>query len=401
MEALQSALIKAVERVEERMVTVRQDLHRHPELSGSEERTKYFLKGILEAEGIEVSESDHHFGLVAQIVTDPAKPFVALRADMDALPIQEQNVLPYASKNPGIMHACGHDAHTAIVLGVAVAMAQIREQLNGNVRFIFQPAEEVLEGGSSQMIEEGCLENVQAIYGLHAYPYLKTGQIGYKKGVMLASADMFEIEIFGRSSHAARPHEGVDAILVTAMAVNSLNHIVSRQIDPLHPAVISLGTIEGGRAANVICDHVKLQGTVRTVNHDVRRKIPQMMEISIAGICKSMHADYAFRYDFGIPEVLNDSTKVDRVIDAASAVIGKENCIDLVDPVMGGEDFGRYLEKVPGAFFRLGTCSEAKETCVAQHNSRFNVDDDALAVGMKILGLLALREMDDEESSQY
>lgn len=390
MKAVHTLYIDALAEVEQRIITIRQDLHAHPELSGKEERTKYFLKGILEAEGIEVRESEHHFGLVAQIVSDPLKPFVALRADMDALPITEHNTLPYASREKGVMHACGHDAHTAIVLGTAIALNRIRSHLHTNVRFIFQPSEEILEGGSSQMIEEGCLENVGSIYGLHAYPYLKTGQIGYKKGVMLASADMFEIEIFGRSSHAARPHEGVDAILVTAMAVNSLNHIVSRQIDPLHPAVISLGTIEGGKAANVICDHVKLQGTVRTVNHDVRRRIPEMMEISVAGICKSMHAEYTFHYDFGIPEVLNDDAMVERVIEAASAVIGKENCIDLIDPVMGGEDFGRYLEKVPGAFFRLGTCNREKETCVAQHNSRFNVDDDALIIGMKILGLLAL-----------
>lgn len=393
MKALHTLLFEAIVQIEKRVITIRQDLHAHPELSGKEERTKYFLKGILEAEGIEVIESDSHFGLIANITCDPKKPFVALRADMDALPITEQNNLPYTSRESGVMHACGHDAHTAIVLGVAIALNHIKDHLNSNVRFIFQPAEEILEGGSSQMIEEGVLNNVKAIFGLHAYPYLSTGQIGYKKGVMLASADMFEIEIFGKSSHAARPHEGVDAILVTAMAVNSLNHIVSRQIDPLHPAVISLGTIEGGRAANVICDHVKLTGTVRTVNHTVRRSIPKMMEVSIAGICKSMHADYKFHYDFGIPEVLNDDTMVDKVVDAAAFIIGKENCIDLVDPVMGGEDFGRYLEKVPGAFFRLGTCNKTKGTCVAQHNSRFNVDDDALIIGMKILGTLALKEM--------
>ena len=393
MKALKTLLFDAVKEVEERIVTIRRDLHAHPELSGKEERTKYFLKGILEAEGIEVRDFEEHFGLIAQITTDPSKPYVALRADMDALPIQEQNDLPYASREEGVMHACGHDAHTAIVLGTALALNKIRSHLRGNVRFIFQPAEEILEGGSSQMIAAGCLEHVSAIFGLHAYPYLPTGQIGYKKGVMLASADTFEIEIFGRSSHAARPHEGVDAILVTAMAVNSLNHIVSRRIDPLHPAVISLGTIEGGRAPNIICDHVRLRGTVRTVNHDVRRRIPEMMEVSIRGICQSMHADYRFHYDFGIPEVLNDSAMVDLLVAEASAIIGKENCIDLLDPVMGGEDFGRYLEKVPGAFFRLGTCSEEKGSCTAQHNSRFNVDDDALEIGMRILGALALREM--------
>ncbi len=393
MKALHTLLFDAIGEIETRIVTMRRDLHAHPELSGKEERTKYFLKGILEAEGIDVREFEEHFGLIAQITTDPEKPYVALRADMDALPIEERNDLPYASREEGVMHACGHDAHTAIVLGCALAFSRVRERLGGNVRFIFQPAEEILEGGSSQMIEAGCLDNVCAVFGLHAYPYLKTGQIGYKRGVMLASADTFEIEIFGRSSHAARPHEGVDAILVTAMAVNSLNHIVSRRIDPLHPAVISLGTIEGGRAPNIICDHVRLAGTVRTVNHDVRRRIPEMMEVSIRGICQSMHADYRFSYDFGIPELLNDDAMVTLVVTEAAAIVGKENCVDLVDPVMGGEDFSRYLEKVPGAFFRLGTCNEAKGTCVAQHNSRFNVDDDALVIGMKILAASALKAM--------
>lgn len=391
MKNVQKIFFDAVASLEHKITTIRQELHEHPELSGKEERTKYFLKGILEAEGLDVRESTVHYGLIAQIVVDKDKPFIALRADMDALPIQEFNTLPYTSRESGVMHACGHDAHTAIVLGTAIALNRIRNQLTHNIRFIFQPSEEILEGGSSQMIEDGALENVSAIFGLHAYPYLPTGQIGYKKGVMLASTDMFEIEIFGRSSHAARPHEGVDAILVTAMAINSLNHIVSRQIDPLHPAVISLGTIEGGKAPNVICDHVRLRGTVRTVNHNVRNSIPKMMEVSIDGICKSMHADYRFHYDFGIPEVLNDDRMVECVVNTASSVIGKENCIDLIDPVMGGEDFGRYLEKVPGAFFRLGTCNKTKETCIAQHNSRFNVDDDALLIGMKILGLLAIR----------
>lgn len=393
MKALKTYLFDAIKEAEARIITIRHDLHAHPELSGKEERTKFFLKGVLEAEGIDVHEFESHFGLIAEITTDPSKPFVALRADMDALPIQEQNDLSYTSHTAGVMHACGHDAHTAIVLGTALALNRIKKHLSGNVRFIFQPAEEIMEGGSSQMIEEGCLENVKAIFGLHAYPYLPTGQIGYKKGVMMASADTFTIEVFGRSAHAARPHEGVDAILVTAMAVNSLNHIVSRQIDPLHPAVISLGTIEGGRASNIICDHVRLTGTVRTVNHSVRRRIPEMMEVSIKGICQSMHADYRFDYDFGIPELFNDHEMIDLLVSEASSIIGAENCIDLIDPVMGGEDFGRYLEKVPGAFFRLGTCNKEKGSCISQHNSRFNVDDNALLVGMKVLGSLALKTM--------
>ena len=395
MQTIEEKLFETIETVNESIIALRQQLHEYPELSSQEKETTALLKGLLENAGLSVRTFSDHYGLIADLVVDKEKPFIALRADIDALPIQEQSESAYASRKPGIMHACGHDSHTAILLGTALAFMQVRPLLENNVRFIFQPAEEITEGGSSQMIKDGALENVKAIFGLHAYPYLNTGQIGYKYGVMLASADTFEIEIFGKSSHGARPHEGVDAILVTAMAVNSLNHIVSRQIDPLHPAVISLGTIEGGKAANVICDHVKLCGTVRTVNHDVRHSIPKMMEISLEGISKSMHATYRFDYSFGSPEVCNHNAMVDLLREVGENILGKENTIDLMDPVMGGEDFGRYLEIVPGAFFRLGTCNQDKGTCVSQHNSRFNVDDDALIIGMKVMGAAALRAMKD------
>lgn len=395
MSDIKKKLFTAIDSINTNIIDLRRQLHEHPELSAHEQETTTLLASLLLKAGLKVTTYRDHYGLIAELIVDETKPFVALRADIDALPIQEQNTIPYASQTPGIMHACGHDAHTAILLGTALALIQVQSELANNVRFIFQPAEEITDGGSSQMIKDGALESVKAIFGLHAYPYLNTGQIGYKYGVMLASADTFEIEIFGKSSHGARPHEGVDAILVTSMAVNSLNHIVSRQIDPLHPAVISLGTIEGGKAANIICDHVKLCGTVRTVNHDVRHSIPKMMELSLEGISKSMHATYNFAYSFGSPEVCNNDVMVDLLRGAAESVIGAENTIDLKDPVMGGEDFGRYLELVPGAFFRLGTCNPDKGTCISQHNARFDVDDDALIVGMKIMAATALEAMDD------
>ncbi len=397
METLKNKLFESIDAINEKVVHIRRDLHMHPELSGHEEHTKYLVKGILEASGYDIKESDRHYGLVADLRVDENAKTVAIRADMDALPIEEQTQKPYASREKGIMHACGHDSHTAIALGTAIAMAQHKAALPGNVRFIFQPSEESKEGGSVEMIEEGALEGVDGIFGLHAYPYLRTGQIGYKYGVMMASADIFTIEIFGKSAHGARPHEGVDAILVTAMIVNSLNHIVSRKIDPLHPAVISLGTIEGGKASNIICDHVVLKGTVRTINEEVRSNIPEMMKSSIDGICKSMGASYNFDYEFGQPELINDDAMVDIVVSEAKEVIGEENCIDLKDPVMGGEDFSEYLKIVPGAFFRLGTCNEAKETCISQHNSRFDVDDDALQYGMKIMGASALAFLSKKE----
>jgi len=397
MRALKNKLFESIEAINEKVIRIRHDLHMHPELSGHEEHTKYLVKGILEASGYEIKESDRHYGLIADLRVDENAKTVAIRADMDALPIEERTQKPYASREKGIMHACGHDSHTAIALGTAIAMAQHKEALPGNVRFIFQPSEESKEGGSVEMIEEGALEGVDGIFGLHAYPYLKTGQIGYKYGVMMASADIFTIEIFGKSAHGARPHEGVDAILVTSMIVNSLNHIVSRMIDPLHPAVISLGTVEGGKASNIICDHVVLKGTVRTINEEVRTNIPKMMETSIEGICKSMGATYNFDYEFGQPELINNDAMVDIVVEEAKEIIGEENCIDLKDPVMGGEDFSEYLKIIPGAFFRLGTCNEAKETCISQHNSRFDVDDDALQYGMKIMGASALAFLSKKE----
>lgn len=391
MKNLKQKLFSTIDEINGRIIAIRQDLHAHPELSGQEEHTKYLVKGILEANGYKIKESDKHFGLIADLVIDKNAKTVAIRADMDALPIEEQTEKPYTSREKGIMHACGHDSHTAIALGTAIVMATHKENLPGNIRFIFQPSEESKEGGSIEMIEEGALEGVSGIFGLHAYPYLNSGEIGYKYDVMMASADIFTIEVFGKSAHGARPHEGVDAILVTSMIVNSLNHIVSRMIDPLHPAVISLGTIEGGKASNIICDHVLLKGTVRTINEGVRNNIPQMMESSIEGISKSMGAKYKFDYEFGQPELINHDEMVDIIVEEAGSIIGKEKCIDLIDPVMGGEDFSEYLKLVPGAFFRLGTCNEEKKTCVPQHNSRFDVDDDALQVGMKVMSASALQ----------
>ena len=395
-EHIKKELFATIDALKDKVIKVRRDIHKHPELSGHEVHTKYLVKGILDIEGYEIKEFPTHNGLVADLIVDKKKPFVAIRADMDALPIEEKTQKPYASEVKGVMHACGHDAHTAIAAGVAIAFANIKEKLPSNIRFIFQPAEEINEGGSIDLIRDGALENVKAIFGLHVYPYLQTGQIGYKYGVMMASADTFTIEIFGKSAHGARPHEGVDAILTASMCVNSLNHIISRRIDPLHPAVISLGTIEGGTAPNIICDHVKLTGTVRTVNEHVRKKIPLMMEDSIKGISHSMGAEYKFNYEFGQPELINDDKMVDILVQEAQKIIGKSNVIDLKDPVMGGEDFSRYLQIVPGAFFRLGVCNPQKGTCVSQHNPKFDIDEDALPIGMKILAAVALEVMDEK-----
>jgi len=375
-------IISEIEKLKDKIIEIRRHIHMYPDLSGEEYPTRDYVKSILESEGIKTTTYKNHAGMTADIVVDEKLPFIAFRADMDALPIKEENQVPYKSRKEGIMHACGHDGHTAILTGFLIACARHKDKLPFNIRGIYQHKEEVMDGGSEDLIKDGCLEGVKAIFGLHMYPYLKTGEVGYKYGEMMASADMFEIEIFGKSAHGARPHEGVDAILTAAMVVNSVNHIVSRKIDPLHPAVISFGTVEGGKAANIICDHVKLTGTVRTLNDKVRQNIKEMMEEATAGICRSMGARYKFEYKFGNPELINDDKMVDIVIKAAKK--SSANPVDLKLPVMGGEDFANYLKVTKGAFFRLGSCNEEKATCYPQHHPRFDIDEDSLVIGAKI-----------------
>ncbi len=392
MQHLKENYFKIVENIDNEIIEIRHKLHQYPELSGKEKETKTLVKNILEVYGYEVKEYPDNYGLTADLITQKDAKMVAIRGDMDALPIIERTGKPYASKIEGIMHACGHDAHTANLLGVAIGLKILsrKNRLGGNFRFIFQPSEESKEGSSIDMIKEGVLDGVDMILGLHVYPYLPTGQIGYKYGVMMASADIFSIEVYGKSAHGARPHEGVDAILVTSMVINALNHIVSRRIDPLHPAVISLGTVNGGKASNIICDDVVVTGTVRTINEEIRKKIPLMMEESIKGICKSMGAEYKFSYQFGQPELINNDEIVDILVQESKKIIGDKNTVNLIDPVMGGEDFSEYLKIVKGSFFRLGTANHKKGTDYAQHNSMFDVDDDALEIGMKILGATAI-----------
>jgi len=383
-------IISEIERLKDKIIEIRRHIHMYPDLSGEEFPTRDYIKKTLEKEGIkDIRTFQNYAGMIVDIKKDEKLPTVAFRADMDALPIQEENNTPYRSRKEGVMHACGHDAHSAVLTGFLIALNRHREKLPFNVRGIFQHKEEVMEGGSEDLIRDGALEGVDAIFGLHMYPYLKTGEIGYKFGEMMASADMFEIEIFGKSAHGARPHEGVDAILTASLVVNSVNHIVSRKIDPLHPAVISFGTIEGGKAANIICDHVKLSGTVRSLNDSVRQNIKEMMEEATAGICRSMGARYNFRYFFGNPELINSKKMVDVVIKASKKTA---KAVDLKQPVMGGEDFANYLKVVKGAFFRLGSCNDAKGTCYPQHHPRFDIDEESMIIGAKIFAYI-LKEL--------
>ena len=387
-----------VEKIVPRIVKFRREIHSHPELSGAEEKTASFVAGVLEDNDIEVRTGVAGHGVVGVLRggadggLSTEAPTVALRADLDALPLTDTKETEYASKVHGVLHACGHDVHTAVLMGTAVVLSSLKDILKGNVKFIFQPSEESSIGGAKFMIEEGALEDPapSAIFALHCYPELPCGKVGHRAGIMTASSDRFTITVKGRSGHASRPHQAVDAVLVSSMVISAIHHIVSRKTDPLHHAVISIGTIEGGTAANIVADRVKMHGTVRTLDAKVREKIPIMMEDIIRGITAGTDAEYHFSYAFGSPSVMNDP-ELDKLVKRSSeAVVGPENTVELKDPQMGAEDFAYFAERIPGAFLRLGTTNSDKGITTPLHTTDFDVDEDSLAIGTTLMSHLAM-----------
>ncbi len=392
---LMKEICKKADEIKERVVKFRRGIHMNPELSGKEEKTAALVSGILEDNDIEVRRGVGGFGVVG-LLRGKAKgggkrQTVALRADMDALPVQDYKKVDYASCVPGVMHACGHDVHTAVLMGTAIVLAGLRGRLRGNVKFIFQPSEEMPLGGAGLMIEEGALKDPvpNAIVALHAFPELPAGMVGHRPGMMTASADRIRIIIKGKSGHASRPHQSVDAVLVSSMVINAIHHIVSRRTDPLHPAVISIGMISGGTAPNVIADMIEMQGTVRTLDADAREKMPAMIEEVVKGVCLSVGAEYEFEYQLGSPSVVNDEALDKMVRMTAVELLGEECVVRMEDPMMGAEDFSLFAEKVPGTLFRLGTTNAKKGFTAPLHNSNFDVDESCLQVGTKMMSWFA------------
>ena len=379
-----------VEEIKERLIKFRRELHRNPELSGSEENTASFVAGVLEANDIEVKRNVGGHGVVGMLKSGRKGPVIALRADMDALPIQDRKDVEYASSVPGVMHACGHDVHTAILMGTAIVLSCLREKLNGDVMFIFQPSEENMAGAEA-MIKAGVLEDPvpETIVALHCLPEMEVGKVGVKPGMMTAAADRVRIVIKGRSGHASRPHQTVDAVLVSSMVINAIHHIVSRRTDPLHPAVISIGTIKGGTAENIIADCVEMEGTVRTLDRDLRERMPQVIEEVVKGVTQSMGAKYEFHYSFECPSVLNDRSLNNFVKERVANVLGEEGVVELEEPMMGSEDFALFTEKVPGVLLRLGTGNEREGIVSHLHNSTFDVDEECLLIGTRVMAWIA------------
>lgn len=374
--------------IKDRLVETRHYIHRWPELSDHEEKTSEFVAGRLRALGLDVRTEVGGHGVIADLPGAAPGKRIAIRADMDALPIQEENDLPYRSQNPGVMHACGHDGHTTTLLGTAEVLTSIREQLSGNIRFLFQPAEETV-GGAKRMCDEGAMEAVDAVVGLHGWPQVGIGQIGIRPGAMMASADTFDIVVKGRPAHAAYPHAGIDPIVIGAQIVNSLQTIASRQIDPADPVVVTVGQFHAGTAYNIIPGTATISGTWRTLSPEVRRLVPEKIRAIAQGICAAAGATCDCTFSEGTPPVMNDPDFVQLVEEVGAETLGGENVIRIPHSSMGAEDFAVYLEHAPGAMFRLGLGDVSPI-----HTPTFNFEDRALPIGVELFSRIALRYLE-------
>lgn len=371
-----------------RLIEIRRHLHAHPELSGEEYQTAAYVAGVLSSCGIHVQEAVGKTGVVGELIgqgTDQRT--LAIRTDMDALPIHERTQLDFASRTPGVMHACGHDVHTTLGLGTAMILSQLTKSLPGNIRFLFQPAEEIAQG-AKWMVKDGAIESVDAIFGVHVFPSIPARNIGIRYGALTAAADDLEIIIQGESGHGARPHEAIDAIWIAAQVITTLQQAISRTQNSLHPIVLTIGKIEGGRASNVIADMVKMVGTVRSLHPDSHESLPQWIENIVAGICQIYGAKYKVNYRRGVPSVQNDP-HLTKILEAASREAWGSDRIQIIpEPSLGAEDFSVYLEKIPGCMFRLGVGHNQKEN-YPLHNPLFEVDEASILTGVVTLAYTA------------
>jgi hippurate hydrolase len=369
----------------EKIIALRRDIHREPELGFDTEKTAEKVLAALEGLPLDVETGVAENGIVATLEGEGDGPTVALRADMDALPILEDTGLPFASETEGKMHACGHDGHTSMLVGAAHALSGRRDQLGGNVKFIFQPAEEG-GGGGKVMVDEGVADGVSSIFALHLWPGLPFGKIATKAGPIMAAADAFEMEVKAAGSHGAMPHLGSDAISIAAQIVTALQTIVSREVDPVEPAVLTVGEIGAGTAFNVIPDKAHLGGTVRTLNADVREEMPRRMEELARGIAKGMRGDVDLDYTFSYPVTVNHEAVANLALDVAEDLFGGESVLELSSPSMGAEDFSYFLESLPGAFIWLGIGEDAS----GLHTPKFAFDEMILPRGSALLSALAI-----------
>ena len=380
---LKNIFLQENENFNNKIINIRRELHKYPELDFELPKTIKIITNFLEELNIPYKTGVGKSGVVGEILGKDKSITIALRADIDALPIIEKTNCEFSSKNFGKMHACGHDVHTAILLGVAELFAKNREFLPCNVRFIFQPAEETT-GGAVPMIQDGCLENVNAIFGLHVDPSLDAGKIGVKYGAMNASSTGVKFKVIGKSCHGAYPSGGVDAIVVTSQIINNIQSIVSRNIDSRDSAVISFGKIQGGEAENIIAQEVVCTGTIRTISQRTKENIKTRLKNMVEMISNAYGAKGEISFRDSYTALINHNEYVDIIKENGENFLGKENVVikNLTD--MGVEDFAYYLEKVSGAFFHLGVRNKEKGIFSPLHNETFNVDEKAISLGIKI-----------------
>jgi amidohydrolase len=374
-----------VESMTATLVEWRRDFHRHPELAFEEKRTSDVVRKFLESVGIEV-RSCGRTGLRGVLRGGRPGRTVALRADMDALPVAEIAEHDYASGNPGVMHACGHDGHMAILMGAARILAARRETLPGTVVFLFQPSEEKPPGGARLMIEEGALDGVDSIFGLHLWQPLPTGAVGLRAGASMAQADNFEVVVEGRGGHASQPNLTVDPVVVASHVVIAAQTIVSRFTDPLQSVVVSFTTMQGGRIHNIIPDSVTMTGTVRTLDLETQLAVKRRLGEVCEATCRLFGATAAFTYTEGYPPVVNDAASVNLVSRVAARELGGD-FVKTIAPIMGGEDFAYYLQRVPGAFALLGMGDNRPHP---HHSARFDIDENVLPLGVRLMTAVAL-----------
>ena len=373
--------------IHEKLIAWRRDFHMHPELGFNEHRTSKIVAEVLLNLGFNVRKGVGKTGVVADFGS--GSPVIAIRADMDALPLQEKNEVSYASQNPGIMHACGHDSHTAMLLGVAELIS--KEKFSGTVRLLFQPSEESADdqglSGALRMIEDGAMEGVDMVIALHVGPLVPTGQIQINTGPISGGVDSWFGKIIGRGGHGASPHLTIDPFSICGHVIMALNGIVSRRMAPFTPAVVSIGSLHGGHTENVIPEFVEITGTLRYMEDDIQKELHQEIRRSFE-LSKTLGGDYELNFEIQDPPMINDPLAVDLIVDTAIELIGEAN-ISPMDDSLGAEDFGRFSSLVPGAMFTLGSKISGDERI--GHNPRFDIDENALPIGTAILVDAALR----------
>lgn len=376
---------------------IRRHLHANPELSFQEYETSAYVSAQLDKWGVPYKSGYVKTGIVAHIEgKNPSAKVVALRGDMDALPIVEANDVSYKSKNEGVMHACGHDVHTACVLGVAKTLQALRHEFEGTVKIIFQPGEERLPGGASLMIKEGALENPKAstIVGQHVLPEMEVGKVGFRPGMYMASADEVYFTVTGKGGHAALPHYLVDPVLITSHIIVALQQLVSRRTKPGVPCVLSFGSVHADGATNIIPNQVVVKGTFRTMDEEWRAEAHKIMKKMAEEMAASMGAECNFRVDVGYPYVYNDEALTEFAQRAAQEFLGAENVVEL-DMRMTGEDFSFYTQHMPGCFYRLGVGNKAKGIGSGLHTPTFNVDEKCLEVGTGLMSYIAYKQLSE------